>query len=87
MSSFARQAVTDVVYKNTLRSLDKLMEGVSDLKIQKMIYGCAVLGGHLSLDWINHCLPGSARHLARIKKQDFPLTTQNQVGQVVKVIE
>jgi hypothetical protein len=86
MSSFARQAVTDVVYKNTLRSLDKLMEGVSDLKIQKMIYVCAVLGGHLSLDWINHCLPGSARHLARFKKQDFPLTTQNQVGQVVKVI-
>ena len=74
------------MYKNTFRTWDKLMEGVSDLKIQKMIYVCAVLGGHPSLEWINHCRPGSPRHLARFKKQDFPLTTQNQVGQVVKVI-
>jgi hypothetical protein len=86
MNSFSRQAVTEVVYKNTLRMLDKLIEGASDLKIQKMIYACTVLGGHLFLKWINHCHPGSPCHLARFKKQDFGLTTQNQVGQVVKVI-
>jgi hypothetical protein len=34
----------------------------------------------------NYCHPGSPQHLAWFKQQDFPLTTQNQVGQVVKVI-
>jgi hypothetical protein len=86
MKTVALQSVTDVIYRNTIRTLDKQIAGASDLKIQKMIYVCAVVGGHLSMGWINHCRPGSPRHLARFKKQDFALTTQNQVGQVVKVI-
>jgi hypothetical protein len=86
MADVAKMQVTDALYKKTIQTLDKQMEGVSDLKIQKMIYVCAVVGGQLQAGWIDHCRPGSPRHLARFKKQDFALTTQNQVGQVVKVI-
>jgi hypothetical protein len=87
MKRVALHSVTDVVYKNTIRNLEKQIEGASDLKIQKMIYVCAVVGGHLSMGWINHCRPGSPRHLVRFKKQDFALTTQNQVGQVGQVVK
>jgi hypothetical protein len=86
MKLVSQKTVMDVVYKNTIHNLDKLIEGASDLKIQKMIYVCAVIGSHLSMCWINHCCPGSPCHLARFKKQDFLLMTHNQVGQVVKVI-
>jgi hypothetical protein len=86
MNGFGRQTVTESAYKNMLGTLDKLIEGASGLNIQKMIYVCCFLGGHLSLEWIIHCCPGSPQHLARFKKQDFSLTTQNQVGQVIKVI-
>ena len=86
MADVAGKQVTDSLYKKTIQLLDKQIEGAQDLKIQKMIYVCAVLGGHLQSGWINHCRPGSPRHLAGFKKQDFALTTQNQVRQVVKVI-
>jgi hypothetical protein len=86
MKRVMQQSVMDIMYKNTICNLDKQIEGASNLKIQKMIYVCAVVGGHLSIYWINHCHPGSPRHLARFKKQDFALTTQNQLGRVLKVI-
>ena len=84
MADVATKQVTDSLYKKTMQLLDKLIEGAGDLKIQKMIFVCAVLGGHLQPGWINHCRPGSPRHLARFKKQDFAQTTKNQDGQVVK---
>jgi hypothetical protein len=76
----SQQTVTNVMYKNTIRNLDKHVEGASDLKIQKMIYVCAVIGDYLSMGWINHYHPGSLHHLARLKKQDFALTKKNKLA-------
>ncbi len=86
MKSLVRKPVTELDYRRTLSRLDKSMEGVGCLKIQKMIYVRTVMGGDLSMSWLNYCLPGSPRHLARFQEAGFSLSNKAQVDQVVKAV-
>jgi hypothetical protein len=86
MKGAARRPVTEVEYRRTLASLDKNMDGVGALKIQKMIYVRTAIGGDLSMNWLKYCLPGSPRHLTRFQEAGFLLSSKAQVDQVVKAV-
>ena len=55
MASIAQKQVMNVLYKKAIQSLDKQVEGASDLKIQKMIYICSVIGCDLQI-WMDQSL-------------------------------
>ena len=86
MNAAARRNVTEVDYRKTLSRLEKEMDRVGCLKIQKMIYARTVLGNDMSMGWINFCLPGSPRHMSRLQEAGYALTNKNQVDQVTKAV-
>jgi hypothetical protein len=86
MKSHARKTATEVEYRRVFTRLDKNMDGVGGLKIQKMIYARTVLGSDLTMSWLKYCLPRSPRHLIRFQEARFRLTNKAQVDQVVKAV-
>jgi hypothetical protein len=76
---------TLVIFKRTVRALEKAMHGNGPLCSQKVAYALAYLG-ILDRSFLRFCLPGSKKHFQRLQSTKYSFDTVDQVQQLVDAI-
>ena len=74
-----------VDHKTLMTSLIGSVSGVGKLLSQKLMFADAIVGLHLGSNWLRHCIPGSGKHLNRLKKQ-YGFQYAPQVSQLIHSI-